>query len=55
MSSYSHSARDAVERPQDFPGLPLVGVEQMLEVARRLVQVEHQGEIDLRHRLISEE
>ena len=34
-------ARDPVDRPQDLPGLPVLRVEQLLEVADRLMKVEN--------------
>jgi hypothetical protein len=36
-------ARNAVHRPQDLPGLRFPRLEQVLEVARRLVKVENEG------------
>ena len=43
-------ARDAVDRPQDLLDLPLLRVEQVLEVARWLVEVEDERELDVGHR-----
>jgi hypothetical protein len=42
-------AGDAVDGPQDLFGLPLVMLEEVLEVAVGLVQVEHEGEADVTH------
>ncbi len=42
-------ARDPVDRPQDLPGLRLLRVEQVLEVAGRLVQGQDQREFDVYH------
>lgn len=41
-----------VKRPQDLRGLPLADLEQVVEVARGLVQVEHEAEIDVWHVVI---
>jgi hypothetical protein len=38
---------DPVQRPQDFPCLPLVVGQEALEVTGRLVQIQDQGEEDV--------
>ena len=45
-------ARDPVDRPQDLPRLRLLRVEQVLEVAGRLVKVEDERKLNVRHRLL---
>lgn len=44
-------ARDAIEGEEDFLGFPFLGVEEGLEVAGGLVEVEDEGVIDGAHRI----